>query len=39
MTTTSTENAAAIRNRANTIAREQNIPFNRAFGLAQAELS
>jgi hypothetical protein len=34
-----TKTAAAIRNRANTIAREQNIPFNRAFGLAQAELS
>lgn len=34
-----TKRAAAIRNRANTIAREQNIPFNRAFGLAQAELS
>jgi len=34
-----TKKAAAIRNRANTIAREQNIPFNRAFGLAQAELS
>lgn len=31
--------AAAIRNRANTIATEQGIPFNRAFGLAQAELS
>lgn len=31
--------AAAIRNRANSISREQNIPFNRAFGLAQAELS
>jgi hypothetical protein len=31
--------AAAIRNRANSIANEQGIPFNRAFGLAQAELS
>lgn len=31
--------AAAIRNRAVTIQREQGLPYNRAFGLAQAELS
>jgi hypothetical protein len=31
--------AAAIRNRANTIALEQSIPFGRAFDLATAELS
>lgn len=30
--------AAAIRNRATTIQREQGVPFNRAFNLAQAEL-
>lgn len=31
--------AAAIRNRAAEIQRNQGLPFNRAFGLAQAELS
>jgi hypothetical protein len=31
--------AAAIRNRAATIQKEQGLPWNRAFGLAQAELS
>jgi hypothetical protein len=34
-----TKTAAAIRNRANSISREQGLPFNQAFALAQAELS
>ena len=36
---TANKSAAAIRNRANEIARAQKIPFNRAFGLAKSELS
>lgn len=35
----SNKKATAIRNRAATIQREQKLPFNRAFALAQAELS
>lgn len=35
----SAKKAAAIRNRAGEISRTQGIPFNRAFGLAQAELA
>lgn len=36
---TANKKASAIRNRAASIQKEQGIPYNRAFGLAQAELS
>ncbi len=38
-TAAAAKQAAAIRNRASEIQRAQGLPFNRAFGLAQAELS